>query len=625
MEPSNQNLKKTVTTNSKTKALWRLMNGYKGIYFVAIIAVGFAALARTGLYFVLGKYVDEYLPSENLSTMLPFIILTLLGLALMQGGFSYVGGRLAAQTAEGIARRLRNFLYDHLQKLTFTYHDNMQTGELLSRSTSDVDAVRKMFAEQFIGIGRITLLFVVNFTALLLLDVRLAFISVIVIPIVILTSLYFFVKVGKAYESFQEQEATLSNQLQENLTGVRVVKAFARQQFEIDAFDVENKEKYERGRKLTTMHSIYWPATDLLCGVQMIAGFYIAGVMALNGTISVGMYIAYVGFVVQIIWPIRNLGRLIADISTGTVSFDRIKHIIQEDKEPLAEGAHHPEQIRGDVVFENLTFHYEGEEEDVLHDINFTVKAGQKIALMGGTGSGKTSIVNLLARFYEYTGGSLKLDGVDLKAYPREFLRERIGIVQQEPFLFSTTIRENITYGVTRDVSDEEVFNAARSAAVHDVIMAFPEGYDTKVGERGVTLSGGQKQRITLARTFLREPDLLILDDATSAVDTETEETIRNALQKLMNGRTTFLIAHRVQSVMDADLILMLDHGRIVQSGTHEELLKQEGMYRRIYDLQSQIEAELEAELAAATAVPVNGNGRNNGKVSYSDLPTVGK
>ena len=625
MEPSNQNLKKTVTTNSKTKALWRLMNGYKGVYFVAIIAVGFAALARTGLYFVLGKYVDEYLPSENLSTMLPFIILTLLGLALMQGGFSYVGGRLAAQTAEGIARRLRNFLYDHLQKLTFTYHDNMQTGELLSRSTSDVDAVRKMFAEQFIGIGRITLLFAVNFTALLLLDVRLAFISVVVIPIVILTSLYFFVKVGKAYESFQEQEATLSNQLQENLTGVRVVKAFARQQFEIDAFDVENKEKYERGRKLTTMHSIYWPATDLLCGIQMIAGFYIAGVMALNGTISVGMYIAYVGFVVQIIWPIRNLGRLIADISTGTVSFDRIKHIIKVDKEPLAEGSHRPEEIRGDVAFEHLTFHYEGEEEDVLHDLNFTVKAGQKIALMGGTGSGKTSIVNLLARFYEYTGGSLKLDGVDLKAYPREFLRERIGIVQQEPFLFSTTIRENITYGVTREVTDEAVFAAARSAAVHDVIMAFPEGYDTKVGERGVTLSGGQKQRITLARTFLREPDLLILDDATSAVDTETEETIRNALQKLMNGRTTFLIAHRVQSVMDADLILMLDHGRIVQSGTHEELLKQKGMYRRIYDLQSQIEAELEAELAAATAVPVNGNGHNNGKVPYSDLPTVGK
>lgn len=625
MEPSNQSLKETVTTNSKVKSFWRLMNGYKFIYFIAIVSVGFAALARTALYFVLGKYVDEYLPSENLTQMLPFIVLTLMGLALLQALFSYIGGRLAAQTSEGIARSLRNYLYDHLQRLTFSYHDRMQTGELLSRSTSDVDAVRKMFAEQFIGIGRITLLFLVNFAALLMLDVWLAIISVIVIPFILIVSMYFFVKVGKAYEVFQEQEAKLSNQLQENLTGVRVVKAFARQAFEIDAFDTRNKEKYNSGRRLTTMHAIYWPSTDLLCGIQMVAGFYIAGVMALNGTITVGMYIAYVGFVVQIIWPIRNLGRLISDTSTGLVSFDRIKHLIKVDKEPVTVGSVRPEQIRGDVAFEKVTFHYEGEEEDVLHNITFTVKAGQKIALMGGTGSGKTSIVNLLPRFYEYTGGLITLDGVDLKQYPREYLRERIGIVMQEPFLFSTTIRENITYGVTRDVSDEEVFEAARWAAVHDVIMSFPDGYDTMVGERGVTLSGGQKQRITLARTFLRAPNLLILDDATSAVDTETEETIRAALQKLMNGRTTFLIAHRVQSVMDADLILMMDHGRIVQSGTHKELLNQPGMYRRVYDLQSRIEAELEAELAQATAVATNGKSHGNGAVSFKELPKIGK
>ncbi len=609
MKPSNQNLKKTVTTNSKVKALWRLMDGYKTIYFIAILCVGLAAFARTALYFVLGKYIDELLPSDNLTTMLPFVILTLLGLALIQGGFSYAGGRLAAKTSEGVARRLRNYLYDHLQRLTFSYHDKMQTGELLSRATSDVDAVRKMYAEQFIGIGRIILLFIVNFIALLLLDVRLAFISVVVIPVIIMVSMYFFVKVGQAYEAFQEQEATLSNQLQENLTGVRVVKAFARQQFEIDAFDVQNKEKYERGRKLTIMHSVYWPLTDFLSGVQMVAGFYIAALMVINGTITVGMYIAYIGFVVQIIWPIRNLGRLISDISTGTVSFERIKHIIRVEKEALTAGTQRPQRIRGDIVFEKVNFHYEGEADDVLHEISFAVKAGQKIALMGGTGSGKTSIVNLLPRFYEYTGGLLTLDGVDLQTYPREYLRERIGIVMQEPFLFSTTIRENITYGVTREVSDEDVFAAARSAAVHDVILGFPAGYDTKVGERGVTLSGGQKQRITLARTFLRDPDLLILDDATSAVDTETEETIANALRKLMNGRTTFLIAHRVQSVMDADLILMLDHGRIVQSGTHQQLLSQPGMYRRIYELQSRIEAELEAELAGETAVSVNGNG----------------
>ncbi|MCP4359964.1 MAG: ABC transporter ATP-binding protein [Chloroflexi bacterium] len=620
METSTPDLKQTVTKR-KITGFWRLMIGYHTIYFAAIISVGFAALARTGLYYLLGRFVDDVLPSENLNQLLPLVVLGLLSLAAMQGLFSYIGGRLAAKTSEGIARRLRDYIYDHLQRLTFSYHDRMQTGDLLARSTSDIDAVRKMFAEQLIGIGRISLLFIVNFAALLLLNVRLALFSVIVIPIIMIISMYFFVKVGRAYEKFQEQEARLSNQLQENLTGVRVVKAFARQEFEITAFDKENEEKYQRGRKLTLMHSIYWPSTDLLCGFQMIAGFFVAAVMALNGSISVGMYIAYVGFVVQIIWPIRNLGRLIADISTGFVSFGRLQHLIKVDKEPLTQGTHQPDgRIQGTVSFENVSFHYEGEDDDVLHDINFTVQAGQKVALMGGTGSGKTSIVNLLPRFYDYTLGSIKLDGVELREYQREQLREQIGIVMQEPFLFSTTIRKNITYGVTREVTDEEVYEAARAAAVHDVIMTFPDGYNTMVGERGVTLSGGQKQRVTLARTILRDPALLILDDATSAVDTETEEIIRDAMKELMPGRTTFLIAHRVQSVMDADLILVFDHGRIIQSGTHKELVKQPGTYRRIYNLQSRIEAELEAELEAAAAVSSNGNGR----VARNELPLAG-
>lgn len=620
METSIPDLKKTVTKR-KIVGFWRLMAGYRLIYLVALIAVGFSALARTGIYYVLGRFVDDVLPSPDMTQMMIWVVLALLALALMQGFFSYLGGRLAALTSEGIARTLRDYIYDHLQRLTFSYHDRMQTGELLSRATSDVDAVRRLFAEQLIGIGRIALLFLVNFVALLLLDVRLAFLSVIVIPLVLIISLYFFVKVGQAYEAFQEQEARLSNQLQENLTGVRVVKAFARQVYEMTAFDRENVEKYERGKRLTLMHAIYWPATDLMCGIQMIAGFMIAGVMALNGEITVGMYIAYIGFVVQIIWPIRNLGRLIADISTGSVSFSRLQHIIEVDREPLAEGSYRPDgRIQGTVVFDQVSFRYEGEEANVLHELTFQVQAGQKVALMGGTGSGKTSVVNLLPRFYEVTNGRIILDGVNLNQYPREYLREQIGIVMQEPFLFSTSIRENITYGVTRDVTDEEVYEAARAAAVHDVIMTFPEGYNTLVGERGVTLSGGQKQRVTLARTFLRNPSLLILDDATSAVDTETEDTIRLALQRLMKGRTTFLIAHRVQSVLDADLILVLDHGKIIQSGKHAELVKQPGMYQRIYELQSRIEAELEADLATVTAVGPH----NNGRVSFNDLPQAG-
>ncbi len=620
MEPSTPDLKETVT-ESKLAGFWRLMAGYQAIYILAIVFVGFSALARSGLYYVLGKFVDEMLPGDNLTVMLPLVVIVLLALALLQGVFSYGGGRLAAKSSEAIARRLRDYLYDHLQRLSFSYHDRMQTGDLLARSTSDVDAVRRMFAEQLIGIGRISLLFVVNFVALLLLNVKLALVSVAVIPVVLIVSLYFFIKVGKAYESFQNQESRLSNQLQENLSGVRVVKAFARQDYEIRAFDKENDEKRRRGNSLTLMHAIYWPSTDLILGIQMVVGFYVAALMAIDGTISVGMYIAYVGYVVQIIWPIRNLGRLIADISTGTVSFGRIQALIKVDKEPLAAGTHQPHgRIQGALSFNNMSFRYAGEDEDVLQGISFTVKPGQKVALMGGAGSGKTSLVNLLPRFYDYTGGTIQLDGVALKEYPRDFLRQQIGIVMQEPFLFSTTIRENITYGLAREVTDEEVYAAARAAAVHDVIMSFPEGYNTLVGERGVTLSGGQKQRVTLARTILRDPSLLILDDATSAVDTETDETIRAALKQLMMGRTTFQIAHRVQSVMDADLILVLEHGRITQMGTHTQLLKQPGVYRRIYDLQSRIEDELEADLAAATAVPMNGHG----KVRLTELLSAG-
>ncbi len=609
-------LKETVVEN-KFVGLWRLLKGYHLIYVIAIVSVGVAALAQTGIYYFLGYFVDEILPAANLRQLLPWVALGFVALATLQGLFTFAGGRLAAKVSEKAALRIRNFLYDHIQRLTFTYHDNMQTGELLQRATSDVDMVRRLFAEQTVGIGRIVLLFFVNFAALLTIDVKLAFLSVAIIPIVLLISYFFFIKVGEAYEHFQEQEATLSNRLQENLAGVRVVKAFARQQFEKEMFEGENVEKYRRGRRLTTMHAVFWPATDLLCGAQMLLGFYLGARMAIDGAMTAGDYIAYVGFVTQIIWPIRNLGRLIADVSTGFVSYGRILQIVRQEQEPITVGKHRPEQpVRGAVRFEDVGFTYEGEDEQVLHHLSFAAEPGQVVALLGGTGSGKTSLVNLLPRFYEYTYGRILLDDVELKDYPRDYLRAQIGIVMQEPFLFSLTIRENITYGVTRDVTEAEIETAARAAAVHDVIQSFPKGYDTMVGERGVTLSGGQKQRVTLARTFLRNPRLLILDDATSSVDTETEAEIRSALDRLMESRTTFLIAHRIQSVMNADLVLVLENGRIVQRGTHDTLVNVPGTYQRIYDLQSRIEDELEADLSAVVV-----NGRLNG---YQKLPQAG-
>ncbi len=620
MNLADYDLKETLTDN-KLRSFWRMMTGYRLIYLLAIITVGFAALMHTATYTILGRYVDNALYQGNPDWLLMAVVVALgvIGAALLRGLFTYISGRAAARTAEGIARRLRDYLYDHLQRLTFAYHDNMQTGELMQRSTSDVDTIRRLFAEQAIGVGRISSLFLVNFIALLILNWQLALMSVVVIPIILGVSLYFFVKVGKAYEYYQEQDATMSNRIQENLSGVRVVKAFARQEYEKEIFETENSEKYRRGKRLVLMHATFWPITDILCGFQMLAGFYIGARMAINGTITPGTYLTYAGLVIMIIWPIRNLGRLITQMSTGIVSMGRVQEIIKEDREPLDQGTYIPENgLKGEVTFDQVGFAY-NENGKVLHDITLKAEPGQVIALMGSTGSGKTSLVNLLPRFYQYTEGSLQLDGVELTEYPRQWLRQQVGIVQQEPFLFSRTIRDNITYGLNHEVSDAEVEEAARAAAIHDVILSFPKGYNTLVGERGVTLSGGQKQRITIARTLLQNPRILIMDDATSSVDTETESEIRKALVKLMENRTTFVIAHRVQSVMNADLILMLDKGYIIQRGTHEVLVSQAGMYQQVFQLQARIESELEQEIATADqSQSKNGRGQAAGDDSRS-------
>lgn len=588
---------KDAVSENRLVGIWRLMTGFRLTYLWATLSIGLAAVARTASLLLLGAFIDNVLGVVDKTDLLPLIALGFVALALVQGLFTFLSGRLAALTAEGVVLRLRNYLFDQIQRLSFSYHDQTPTGELIQRSTSDVDAIRRFFADQAIAVGRILALFFVNLAALLMLNWQLALLSIVVVPIVVLMSYFFFRRVSKAYEAYQEQDAVVSTTLQENLSGVRVVKAFARQAYERDKFDKDNWEKYIRGRRVLIMHSLFWPVSDILCGFQMLAGFFIGAVMAINGTITVGTYVAYAGMVIWIIWPIRNLGRLIVQMSTGMVSYGRVAKVIAEEREPLDEGTiEPPDCVQGHILFENVGFEYD-EENPVLKDINFDCQPGQVVALLGPTGSGKTTLVNLLPRFYDYTSGNLTLDGAEIKDYPRHFLRSQIGIVEQEPFLFSRTLRENIAYGAQRDVSDAEIKAAARAAAIHDSILNFPDGYDTLVGEKGVTLSGGQKQRIAIARTLLKDPRILILDDSTSSVDTETEAKIRGALDYLMQGRTTFIIAHRIQSVMNADLILVLDHGRVVQRGTHDELLSQDGIYRRIYDMQARIEVELEKEL----------------------------
>ncbi|MBK8615935.1 MAG: ABC transporter ATP-binding protein [Anaerolineales bacterium] len=582
-----------------------MMTDFRVSYLGATIALAISALAKTSVYILLRFFADDVLGKGRMigSTMTQTFLWIGVGfilLAFIEGGGAFLSGRLAAYTAEGITRRLRDFLFDHIQRLSFAYHSATPTGDLIERVTSDVDALRRFFSEQAIGVGRIILLFFINWAAILYINVRLGLLSVITIPLILWVSLWFFKKVTKAYEDYQAQEAILSTTLQENLTGVRVVKAFARQDYEKKKFEKDNWMKYVKGKLLLLMHSLFWPLSDIVLGAQMLFGFIYAAFMAINGEITVGDYVAYVGLLVWLIFPIRNLGRTIVQTSTGMVSYQRLMEITKQAREDLESGLVQPNQpARGEIEFRNVSFMYSDGKHDVIKDISFHIKPGQSIALLGSTGSGKTTMVNLLPRFHDYTGGEILLDGADLKDYPRKYLREQIGIVQQEPFLFSRSIRENILYGVGRKVTQEEIESAAKAAAVHDVILTFPDGYNTIVGEKGVTLSGGQKQRVTIARTILKNPRILILDDSTSSVDTETEASIREALNNLMENRTTFIIAHRIQSVMKADLILVLDKGQVIQKGTHEGLLAQPGgMYRRIYDIQTRIDEELEMEIS---------------------------
>ncbi|MBP8864212.1 MAG: ABC transporter ATP-binding protein [Anaerolineae bacterium] len=614
-------LKQTVTRN-RAVGLWRMMTGYRLIYLGALVSVALGATAHTATFLLLQYVVDEVLTQGQHLGQLPWLALGFVVLAAAEGLFSYLRGIWAARTSEGITLRLRNYLYDHIQRLSFTYHDHARTGELISRATSDVDAVRRFYADQAIGIGRIVALFVINFSMMLRLNRTLGLLSIVVMPVVILVSYLFFGRVSKAYEAYQEQEAQLSTTLQENLMGVRVVKAFARQRYEMDKFEEQNSEKYRRGKKLTAMNSFYWPFSDVLCGAQTLIVMGTGAIMATRGEITLGTYLAIIGMVGGVIWPLRNLGRLIVDVSRGLVSFGRVADIIAEEREDIESGLALPDEggLRGEVLFDHVSFAYQPtllEAEDpgggngkgpseasrmveVLHDISFHVKPGQTIALLGSTGSGKTSIVNLLLRFYDYQDGHIILDGRELTEISRATLRRQIGIVEQEPFLFSRSIRDNIAYGAGREVTEAEVIEAAKAAAIHDVILSFPQGYDTLVGEKGVTLSGGQRQRVAIARTLLKNPRILVLDDATSSVDTETEIQIEAALERLMENRTTFVIAHRIQTVMQADWILVLDRGRVVQQGVHEDLIKEEGLYRQIYQIQARIEEEVEREVAQA-------------------------
>jgi ATP-binding cassette subfamily B protein len=577
------------------RGLWSLLRGRRLKFISALVYQAVAVAAGTAGYFVLRYYIDDVVNTGSWRFPLIYFSLFYIAFAVLRGLFSFFSARGVGASSEGIARDLRNALFDHIQKLSFSYHDQTRTGELIQKSTSDVDTVRRFYNEMVPGLARILFMFVINFVSIMYLDIRLALLSVVVIPFLLILSVYFFNRIHSSFETYQEQDGKLSAAVQENLSGVRVVRAFARQDFEMEKFDAENREKFRLGKIFLMNHATYWPTSHIICAAQQVFGIIMAAMMAIRGSLSIGDVAAYIGFLNAIIWPIQQMGRIIAQLSTSWVSYHRVISVLKNDQEDLYSGQESG-VLRGDIEFRDLSFSYDNS-GTVLKNINLKCEPGEAIALLGETGSGKTTLVNLIPGFYSADSGSLLIDGKEIHQYSRHFLRSQIGIVEQEPFLFSTSIRENICYGVERDVSDEEVIEAARIASIHESIEHFPEKYEIMVGEKGVTLSGGQKQRIAIARTILKNPKILILDDSTSAVDADTEESIRNALNNLMEGRTTFIIAHRIQSLIHADQILVFKEGEIIQRGTHSDLIEVPGFYKHVFELQNKIEAELEAEL----------------------------
>lgn len=584
----------------KMKQLLRLIGKSKWTYIGALLAIGAEVAAESAGNLIIRHIIDNIiLKNKGLALIILFTFI-FGGVSFFRAIFSFLEGKGKARVSETVAKDIRNQMFDHIQNLSFQYHDNAQTGELVQRATSDVDAVRRFFAEQIPGIARIGLLFIINFVILIVLNTKLALLSIVAVPLITFSSFFFFQLIFKAYDDFQDHQGKMTARIQENLSGIRVVRAFARQDWEKERFRKVNSTQRQKGMTLLIRHSLYWPLAHTICGLQFVLTILVGAIMVINKTMTPGTFIAFSSMVNALIWPLQELGRMITELSKSFVSFNRIVEILDTEREDLHSGdICGSEKVNGHIEINNLTFAY-SKEIPVLRNISFKCRAGEKIALVGATGSGKTTLVNLLPRNYEYQEGEILLDGRPLNHYSRHFLRRNIGIVEQEPFLFSTTIKENINYGLEREVSLDEIILAAKAAAIHDSIMDFPDGYDTMVGEKGVSLSGGQKQRITIARTILKDPAILILDDSTSAVDAATEERIKAALQKLMVGRTNFIIAHRIQTLKMADRILVMDQGKIVQEGTHQELVEIDGFYKQVFILQTSIEEDLQQELAVA-------------------------
>lgn len=598
---------------SALRLSWQLMTGYRGLYAYGVLCLFCATILTLSVPLIGAATLDLLIESEAERGVISTFIGNFLGdsdsirgqlwwpailmvvLTILAGCFDFLKGRNAALASDGIAYTLKTRLYDHLQRLPTRTHDISDSGDVIQRCTSDVETFRLALSAQLIDVFNAGLLLLVAIPIMLLIDARMAGLSVVLVFPLILAGFFYFRWVMDLFRKADEAEAAVTRVVQENITGLRVVRAFSRQHYEIDKFAEPNREYRDKYLRMIDAMAIYWAASDwavlLQQGLVLITGAW----FVYSGSLTVGAFFAFIMFLNLFLWPVRQMGRTLTEFGKAQVAITRINDILEKEEESgKGQGVVPAKPLSGSLDVAGLSFEH-GSGIPALEDINFTIEPGETLAILGPSGAGKSTLFHLLLRLYDYSRGSIRMDGIELKDMDRHWARSQFSVVMQEPFLYSKTIAANIRVG-SPVVEEDKIINVARLAHIDETIRRFPHAYDTLVGERGVTLSGGQRQRVAIARALLRETPFLLLDDALSAVDAETEERILSALKARRGVATTLVIAHRLSTLAQADKIIVMEAGRITQEGTHESLLRQAGLYKRLWDLQTRKGSQVNPE-----------------------------
>ncbi len=523
--------------------------------------------------------------AENIQNNIWLLGVVLILIAAVIGILSYLKGKSAAQVSENISESLRNDLFKHLLDLPYSYFNKINTGDIIQRCTSDVDNIRMFFSNQLVEIVRIVTLVIVALLYMVKFNVKLSIYSTFLLPFAFIFSLVFIKLFESTFTHYEECEGEVNTTIQENVSGVRVVKAFNNQTYEIEKFSKVNENFNQALRGVLRAYAIFWSASDLICMTQYVIAICVGAYFGYQQIITPGEYVVFISYTTMLIWPVRQLGRVMSEFGKTRVAYFRLCDVFETEVENDLQGGITPD-LDGDIEFKNFNFKFDDEDSYTLKNINLKINKGENVGILGSIGSGKSTLMHMLLRFHNYNEGSITINGHELSDVNKTYLRKNIGIALQDNFLYGKSIIENLRLA-NQDITEQEVFEIAKVANIHHTFKNFKDGYETEVGEKGVTLSGGQKQRTTIARTLIKKTGTIIFDDSLSAVDPETDAKIREQLKLVNNDVTTIIIAQRINTIMECDKIVVMDKGEITHIGTHEELINQEGIYKEVWDIQN--------------------------------------